>query len=276
MCETLEILYCKDYCCGVDQNGITELKKLRILKCSGNSKIFSVNHIGRTLEELYCKKGHGIHQEGISKLQKIKILCMSKYTDICDLNHMCDTLEKLFIEPYFHAKGNHIIKLSKLKLKILKCQDWNIDIDETSPLIYTLKELYCAEKENKVKQENILIFKNLEKLVCHNNSGILNVNHLAATLKELDCGYGCGINQNGISKLSNLEILRCPHNKKVCNVMHLADTIRVLDCRRSNLTFTQYQICQLKNMENIYFDGVIRTKKENDIREIVFSNFWSF
>ena len=87
MANTLEELYCENYC-GVDQNGIFELKKLRILGCDDNKKIKDVNHLANTLEELDCESGSGIDQKGISELRKLKRLNFLGNKKIINTNHI--------------------------------------------------------------------------------------------------------------------------------------------------------------------------------------------
>jgi len=38
--------------CGIDQDGLSKLKKLKILNCSNNTKIKSINHMADTLASL--------------------------------------------------------------------------------------------------------------------------------------------------------------------------------------------------------------------------------
>jgi len=84
MANTLEYLDCSYYhrdsyiykWGGVNQNGISDLKKLRTLFCNSNGNIHDVNHLSGTLEVLGCS-GHiyyHIDQYGISKLKFLREL----------------------------------------------------------------------------------------------------------------------------------------------------------------------------------------------------------
>lgn len=58
--------------------------------------------------------------------------------------------------------------------------------------------LYCKNKINinqKILEQRK--FERIKLLHCHSKKNIINVNHLADSLKELYCGYGCGIDRNG-------------------------------------------------------------------------------
>jgi len=76
-------------------NGISELHKLRVLDCSNNIKITSVNHIGEILEELKCSRESGIDQEGIMCLKKIKKIDCEFNQKIKNVNHLANILEVL-------------------------------------------------------------------------------------------------------------------------------------------------------------------------------------
>lgn len=79
-------------------------------------------------------------------------------------------------------------------------------------------------------------FNRLKILNCNGNIYVNNVNHLAETLEELDCGCNMSeqeyssIGQRGISKLKKLVKLECCNNYKIENVNHLSNTLEYLDC----------------------------------------------
>ena len=83
------------YHSGISQNGISELKCLKVLRCCDNEKICDVNYLSGTLEELECERNCGINQAGISHLKKIKKFICSYNKKINNLDHLIYTLEKL-------------------------------------------------------------------------------------------------------------------------------------------------------------------------------------
>lgn len=87
LANSLQELYCSGTC-GINQNGITELKKIRILDCSKNKKIIDVNHLNVTLKELYCGYGSGVQQIGISLLKELEYLNCSFNKNIISVSHL--------------------------------------------------------------------------------------------------------------------------------------------------------------------------------------------
>ena len=87
MKNTLEILNVA-YNCGVDQNGISELTKLKELDTQRNTKINNVSHLKDTLETLNVGGNCGVNQSGISKLVKIKKLDARGNKKINNVNHL--------------------------------------------------------------------------------------------------------------------------------------------------------------------------------------------
>lgn len=86
LADTLKILKCPGYC-GIDQNGISQLKCLEILHCMYNYKIYDVNHLENTLKELFCNGGCcGIDQSGISKLRHLRIIKYEHNKKINNIN----------------------------------------------------------------------------------------------------------------------------------------------------------------------------------------------
>ena len=81
-------------------------------------------------------------------------------------------------------------------------------------------------------------FNELQKLNVRDNPKITDVNHLANTLIELDCGWNyiigtycnCGIDQKGISDLLKLQKLVTDANATITDVNHLRNTLIELDC----------------------------------------------
>jgi len=71
--------------CGVDQNGILQLKFIKFLNIGYNDKIINVNHL-QLLEELHACSATGIIQNGISQLIHIKKLNIQNNYTITNLN----------------------------------------------------------------------------------------------------------------------------------------------------------------------------------------------
>ena len=63
----------------------------------------------------------------------------------------------------------------------------------------------------------------------YGNIKITDVNHMKETLKILDCGWICGVDQNGISQLNLIE-LYANSNKRIYDVNHMKKTLKILDC----------------------------------------------
>ncbi len=171
LAETLKTLKCIQFS-GIDQNGISNLKKLKSIDCSLNQKINSVSHLGNTLEELYCSEWSGITQNGINGLKKLKIMDCSGNKEIYNVNSMSETLEILDIST----------------------------LDYEPP--------YLDIRECGITQDGIAKLKKIQVLKCSLNDKIYNVNHLSDTLEILMCS-GSNIDQQGISKLKIIKKLDC-------------------------------------------------------------------
>ena len=73
--------------------------------------------------------------------------------------------------------------------------------------------------KNKLTNEILNKYNDIEKLDANNNPKITNINHLEK-LKTL-CAYGdCGINNEGIKNLTNLKYFDASHNQKITNINH--------------------------------------------------------
>lgn len=235
--DTLEILYCGQGIykngsrteCRLNQNGISRLKKLRILNCHSNEHITNVNHLCDTLEELYCANHqfNGINQDGISRLKKLKVLDINHSKGIYDVNHLCDTLIELDCGGFVtDMKQEGISKLKHIKNMSCSCNRY---INDVSHLASTLKILRCGAWDmwnSEISQNNIEKLKNIEELYCNGNYNIYDVNHLADTLKILDCSGYCKIDQKGISRLKKLEKINCDNNQNINYLSHLSKIIK--------------------------------------------------
>lgn len=91
--DSLEELECRYS--SVNQNGISQLKKLRILNCNGNAGITDVNPFCETLEELDCGFESGIDENGISQLKKLRKLNCSNNYKIRNISFLHSSLESL-------------------------------------------------------------------------------------------------------------------------------------------------------------------------------------
>jgi len=167
--------------------------RLKILNCKHNEYITDLNHLADTLEELNCSTRRcNIRQESIKELKKLRILNCSNNINVNNFNHFADTLEEL------NCTGCYIY-------------DW-------------------FPKDRLAGQSEISKLKKLKILKCHHVEGIVDVNHLADTLEELDCSEYCGINQQGISLLKKIKKLNCYGNVNINNLDHMAKTLEILEC----------------------------------------------
>jgi len=107
--ETLEELDCNnssiyDYSiffghrkeCRINQNCISNFKRLKILNANHNQEIQNVNHLSDTLERLYCSHDCGINQKGISELNKLEVLDCKFNAKINSISHLSETLQVLY------------------------------------------------------------------------------------------------------------------------------------------------------------------------------------
>lgn len=136
--DTLEDLDCSFFC-GINQDGISQLKILKVLCCYGNKYILNVNHLADTLGDLNCR-GSGIDQNGISQLKNLKKMECTDNTKINNVNHLSNSLE--YLNCRFRS-GMCQDGISQLKnLKILIC-DYNKNINSVNHLANTLEKLDC-------------------------------------------------------------------------------------------------------------------------------------
>ena len=107
---------------------------------------------------------------------------------------------------------------------------YNLDKDHQHNIIISLnnKESECIDRLNQqiIEQKK---YRYVEKLCVYNNKKIKNMNHMKNTLKKLNCSYGCGIDQNGISNLNLIE-LDADGNEKIKNINHMKRTLKKLYC----------------------------------------------
>ncbi len=103
--------------CGIDQEGIQNVKTLRKLNASYNTKIKDVNHMC-VLEELVATSNCGIDQKGIKNVTTLRKLNILDNYEIKDISHMTELKE--FTNAYRELKkeilcyGGKIVKKNKL------------------------------------------------------------------------------------------------------------------------------------------------------------------
>ena len=93
--------------------------------------------------------------------------------------------------------------------------------------LYDIPEKYLKKLDQQIIEQKK--YKFVEKLNACNNKKIKNVNHMRYTLKILNCGWNCGIDQNGIFLLDLIE-LYATNNKKINNVNHMKRKLKILYC----------------------------------------------
>ena len=99
----MEELDCGSYFCGITQDGISNLKKIKKIRCGANDKIRNLNHLGETLKIVDCsgEQNYGqiycgsIKQDGISLLTNVRYFNCSDNPYIHSVNHMANSLEVL-------------------------------------------------------------------------------------------------------------------------------------------------------------------------------------
>ena len=140
---------------------------------------------------------------------------------------------------------------------------YNLNKDHQHNIIIT--NLYDIELKNKLNQQIIEQnkYKYVERLNAFDNEKIYNVNHMKETLKILNCGYNCGIDQNGISKLNLIELCVID-NKKIKNVNHMKKTLNILYCGW-NSGIDQNGISQL-NLIELYARSNKKIKNVNHMK----------
>lgn len=167
--ETLEVLDCSGSQCGVNQNGISQLNKLKILFCGQNYKINNVKESCNTLTELHCGWECGINQTGINQLHKLKKLYCNGNTKIIDVNHLKNVLEELECcwDCGIEQKG-----ISDLcNLRKIDCSG-NQKIDDLNHLAGTLEEVVCCGYCCRLADSGISQLRNLKVLESKRNPKI--------------------------------------------------------------------------------------------------------
>ena len=179
LADTLEYLSCP-WNCGVNQVGISELKKIKVLLCGSNEKINNIGHFADTLEILCCAGMCGIGQNSIYELKKLKVLKFHCNNKIYDVNHLSDTLVEL------ECGGAKNLQKGILELKKLKILNFhgNSYINNVNRLKDTIEELYCGSG---IDDYGISELKNVKILCLAINRKISHINHLSGTLEKLIC-----------------------------------------------------------------------------------------
>lgn len=173
---TLKYLNCS-WDCGINQAGISKLKKIEILLCDGNKKIEYVGHLADVLEVLNCGHSCKIGQNSISKLNKLKVLRMDCNDKIKDVNHLNNTLIELRC-GFSRLAQDGISKLEHLKIFNFRENSFIHNINH----LKSIEELYCGTE---IDTSGIIGLKNVKKLSLGSNGKIKCVDHLMETLEEL-------------------------------------------------------------------------------------------
>lgn len=193
----------------------------------------------------------------ISAVEVNKYVYCNSYIYSLDASFDCNIDQKIIEQEKFR------------RLWKLNCS-CNENIFSVNHLADSLLELYCSSEENEfwmyrqyyeseilknsgICQEGISELKKLKKLRCSGNRYIYNVNHLADTLEDLDCGGDeCNISDSGICELKNLKILRCDYNFNIKNLDIFGHTLEILECRGGCCGIYQDGIANLKKVKKLY------------------------
>ena len=108
-----------------------------------------------------------------------------------------------------------------------------------------LQKINCFNRE--------YLWTGLIELNVENNKKITDVNFMADTLRILDAGWHCGIDQAGIQTLQ-LTKLNANGNKKITDVNFMRNTLRILhageDCGIDQGGIQSLQLTELKAWDN--------------------------
>jgi hypothetical protein len=131
LADTLIKLDCSSGC-GINQEGIMNLKKIQLLNTSFNPKIRSVNHLDSLIELYsYC---YGLDQEGIKDLTNLKVLNVTNNRRITSVNH----LSKLIELDCCYSSGIDQQGISNLKNLLMLNMRYNVSILNVDHLKNTL------------------------------------------------------------------------------------------------------------------------------------------
>jgi hypothetical protein len=243
--------------CGIDQNGIQQLTKLRKFNTEDNYKITDVNHLTQ-LEELNAAYYSGIDQNGIQQLTNLRILNAWSNDKITDVNHLIQ-LEALNASHNCGIDQNGIRQLRNLRILDVSRNGKIKDINHLTHL----EALYAGDSE--IDQNSIQQLFNLRILNADRNVNITNVNHLTK-LEELHAVYCSGIDQNAIQQLTNLRVLRACFNDKITDVNHLTQ-LEELDASW-NCGIDQNGIQQLTKLQFLNADDNNKIKDINHLTQL--------
>src|ERR1700722_6326530 len=95
-----------------------------------------------------------------------------------------------------------------------------------------ITDLYNIDKNTRLLLNDKIIkqqkYKYTTKINANGNEKIKDVSHMASTLKVLNAGGNCGIDQIGIANLHLVE-LYAYNNEKIKDVSHMASTLKILN-----------------------------------------------
>src|SRR6201996_2989084 len=92
--------------------------------------------------------------------------------------------------------------------------------------LYNINDNVRSSLSDKILKQSK--YKHLTELYAFGNKKIKDVSQMASTLKILDAGGNCGIDQNGIKNL-HLTELYASGNKKIKDVSHMRSTLKKLN-----------------------------------------------
>lgn len=232
---TLTSLDCSDQC-GINQNGISQLKNINALNIYNNKYIYDIIFLNKNLKKLTCSEiinpqqkvtskidtifnsihdcQVGVHaapqsytQGQLSKLDGLSELTIEDCYECVQIPNLADTL------TYLNCTCSHIHNIGVLKL---------------------LTHLDCSHCEY-ITQYDIEQLKFLKILNMNYADNICDLGHLSDTLKELHCSANTSVysknkmSQKGIEKLFKLVHIECNDNTHIHNVNHMKN-LETLEC----------------------------------------------
>jgi len=190
----------------LDQDIIRQRKysKLVALDCQYSTKLYDLDHVCGTLEELVC--GNSIEQSGIMNLKKLKKISCVNNIRINNLNHLKETLEDVDCSaspPITSYEPNNDM-------------NWMNNMSGMSNMMNNMNQK-TKYYHNTICQTGIAKLKKIKKLNHSYNSNIVSLEHFAETLEELHCEYENGKDRSyniheELSNLKKIRILNCNHN----------------------------------------------------------------
>ena len=206
-------------------SSITNLRKLHINQCENISnddlkflinltelsigpRITMINHL-TNLQVLNASSTEICNAE-LSDLTNLVSLNINSVGSVTDVNHLTK-LKELFAGNTCGVDDHGISQLNRLR-KLY------IPHNEKISQIGHMTNLTMLNANYKISDSDMLNLANLTELDIIGNYQITNVNHLV-NLQILRVGTGCGIDDDGISKLTNLTELYSCNNPKITRII---------------------------------------------------------